>query len=146
VLRVVLDANVFVSALIRPEGPPGRVVQALSVQPPPFELVLSEALADEIHAALGYSKVRKSLRDKTVDPNDWFSNYELLADFAEPTAVTGIAPDPDDDKVIAAAVGGRADFIVTGDKALAGVGAFEAVRIVTPATFLDAILKIGAPR
>ena len=144
-LRVVLDANLFISALIRPEGPPGRVVLLLSVDPPPFKLVLSQALADEIHAVLKYPHVRKCLRAADIDPNDWFNNYELLADFVEPASVNGIAPDPDDDKVLAAALGGQAEFIVTGDRGLLGVGVYQGIRIVSPAMFIDNVLKNTSP-
>jgi putative PIN family toxin of toxin-antitoxin system len=144
-MRVVLDANVFVSALIRPEGPPGRVVFLLSADPRPFDLILSQALADEIHAALGYPRVRKCLRSADIDPNDWFSNYELIADFVEPATVVGVAPDPDDDKVLGTALGGRADFIVTGDHGLLTVGVYETIRIVSPAVFLREVLRITSP-
>ncbi len=30
--RVVIDANVFISALIRPEGPPGRILERLLIK------------------------------------------------------------------------------------------------------------------
>jgi hypothetical protein len=144
-MRVVLDANVFVSALIRPEGPPGRVVLLLSADPPPFDLVLSRELADEIHEALRYPRVRKCLRSAGIDANDWFGNYELIADFVEPAAVVGVAPDPDDDKVLGTALGGRAGFIVTGDRGLLTIGMYETIRIVSPAVFLSDVQNLTSP-
>ena len=145
VIRAVLDTNVFVSALVRPEGPPGRVILLLSADAPPFDLVLSRVLAEEIHAALKYPRVRKCIRSTDIDPNDWFNNYELLADFVEPASVSGVAPDPDDDKVLAAAAGGQADFVVTGDRGLLNIGAYRDIQIVRPAVVLDRVMKSAGP-
>jgi predicted nucleic acid-binding protein len=53
VLRVVLDANVYVSALIRPEGPPGQIVKRF-LSEGSFEIVLSLAIVEETVRAFGY--------------------------------------------------------------------------------------------
>jgi putative PIN family toxin of toxin-antitoxin system len=58
VFRAVLDANVYVSAFVRPEGPPGHIVERL-LQDQAFEVVLSTAIVDEVPQALAYPKVRK---------------------------------------------------------------------------------------
>src|SRR5206468_554692 len=50
-LRVVLDAIVFVSAYIRPEGPPGLIL-GWFLRYVTFELVLTEAIVEEVLAAL----------------------------------------------------------------------------------------------
>ncbi len=47
-----------------------------------------------------------------------------------------IAADPDDDRVLEAAVAGEADFIVSGDRHLLDLGRYEGIEIVTPARFL----------
>jgi predicted nucleic acid-binding protein len=67
VLRAVLDANVYVSAYVRPEGPPGQIVERF-LRDAAFELVLSENIADEVLRALTYPKVRKSARTN-VEPD-----------------------------------------------------------------------------
>jgi predicted nucleic acid-binding protein len=48
-----------------------------------------------------------------------------------------VSEDPDDDKYTAAAIEGRAAFVVTGDPDLLDIGAHESVRIVSPRAFLD---------
>jgi predicted nucleic acid-binding protein len=53
VLRAVLDANVYVSAAIRPEGPPGLVIRRL-LDAAAFEAVLSPAIVAEGLRALAY--------------------------------------------------------------------------------------------
>jgi predicted nucleic acid-binding protein len=48
-----------------------------------------------------------------------------------------VSEDPDDDKYIAAAIEGRAAFVVTGDPDLLDIGEHEGVRTVNPHAFLD---------
>jgi len=48
-----------------------------------------------------------------------------------------VSRDPDDDKYIAAALEGRADFIVAGDSDLLSIREYEKIRIVRPRAFLD---------
>src|SRR5262249_3831343 len=59
-VRAVLDANVFVSGLIRPQGPPGQILVRL-LRDGAFELVVSPAILDELRRSLRYTKVRKYL-------------------------------------------------------------------------------------
>ena len=76
-LRAVLDANVYVSAYVRPEGPPGQIVERL-LRDRAFELVLSAEITEEVLQALAYPKVLKSARTK-VEPDLWFEDIVMLA-------------------------------------------------------------------
>ena len=130
-LRVVLDANVYVSAIIRPEGPPGRVIERF-LRDSAFAIVLSPAIVDETLRALAYTKVRKYIR-RTVDAELWFEDIVLLAELvAGDYAMSGASADPDDDKYLAAALEGRATLVVTGDPDLLALGEYEGIRIVSP--------------
>jgi putative PIN family toxin of toxin-antitoxin system len=135
VLRVVLDANVYVSAIIRPEGPPGRVVERF-LRDSAFEIVLSPAIVEETLRALTYAKVRKYVRG-TVDPQLWFEDIVLLAELvAGDYEMSAASVDSDDDKYLAAALEGRATLVVTGDPDLLALEAHQGVRIVNPRAFL----------
>jgi putative PIN family toxin of toxin-antitoxin system len=135
VLRAVLDANVFVSAYVRPEGPPGQIVERL-LRDGAFEVVLSEAIAEEVLRALAYPKVRKSARS-TLAPDLWFEDVVVLAHFVSGDhQMSPMSEDPDDDKYLAAAIEGRASFVVTGDPDLLVLTEHEGVRIVNPRAFL----------
>ena len=126
-----LDANVYVNAIIRPEGPPGRVIERF-LRDSAFAIVLSPAIVDETLRALAYTKVRKYLR-RTVDPELWFEDIVLLAELvAGDYAMSGASTDPDDDKYLAAALEGRATLVVTGDTDLLALGEYEGIRIVSP--------------
>jgi hypothetical protein len=135
-IPVLLDANVVISAALRPSGPPGRIViELLSRQA--FELVLSPEIVAEAERALTQAKVRKYL----LEPREarlWLADLVALAEVVEDTGrVMGACRDPADDRVLAAAVEGHAAVIVTGDRDLLALEEYEGIAIVTPRAFLD---------
>ena len=136
-IRAVLDANVYISAALRPEGPPGRIIERFLRQAA-FEIVLSSAIADEIFRAFTYPKIRKYMRLGLDEL--WFEDIAVLAELVSGDyQLSGVSQDPDDDKYIAAAVEGRAAFVVAGDLDLLRVKEHEGIRIVRPRAFLDLI-------
>lgn len=135
-LRAVLDANVFVSAFVRPEGPPGQIVERL-LRDAAFEVVLSGPIVDEVLEALAYPKVLKAARTKVL-PDLWFEDIVVLAQFVTtPADIAAVSDDPDDDKYLAAALEARASFVVSGAADLLAIGEHQGVRIVKPRAFLD---------
>lgn len=134
-LRAVLDANVFISAALRPQGPPGRIIKSF-LSSGPFEIVLSDAIIEEVLNAFRYPKLQKRL-PQDFSGERWFDNIAVLADLvAGEYEITGISKDPDDDKYIAAAIEGRADFVVAGDSDLLSLKEYRGIRFVTPRAFL----------
>ena len=101
-----------------------------------FEIVVSSAIVEEVLRALAYPKIRKHIRGN-VEPELWFEDIVILAQFsAGEYEVRGVSEDPDDDKYIAAAVEGRAAFVVSGDPHLLGIKQHEGLRFVSPRTLL----------
>lgn len=138
-IRAVLDANVYVSAAVRPEGPPGQIVGRF-LQGGAFEIVMSQAIVEEVLRALSYPKVRKYIRPG-LDPELWFEDIVVLAHLvAGDREFERVSKDPDDDKYIAAAVEGRAGFVVAGDSDLLDVKEYDGIRIVSPRAFLDLLV------
>ena len=134
-LRVVLDANVYISAIIQPAGAPGQLVERF-LRDASFEVVVSTAIVDEVLRALAYPKVRKLLRG--ADAQLWFEDLVVLTDLvAGAQQLSGVCKDPDDDKYVAAALEGRAAYVVTGDRAFLDLKEHAGVKIVTPRAFLD---------
>ena len=125
----------YLSAIIQPGGTPGRLVERF-LRDAAFEIVLSPAIVDEVLRALAYPKVRKMLRG--VDAQLWFEDLVVLADLvAGAQQLSGVCKDPDVDKYVAAALEGRAAFVVTGDRAFLALKEPAGVEIVTPRAFLD---------
>jgi len=136
-LRAVLDANVYISAIIQPGGPPGKVLERF-LSAASFDLVISPQIVDEVLRALAYPKVRKVLRG--VDAQLWFEDIVVLADLvAGAHEISRVSRDPDDDKYLAAALEGRAAYVVTGDRAFLALREHAGVEIVTPRAFLDLV-------
>ena len=135
-VRAVLDANVYVSAAVRAEGPPGQIIERF-LRGGSFEIVMSQDIVDEVLRALTYPKVRKYVRPG-LDPELWFEDIVVLSQLvAREQAVAGASKDPDDDKYIAVAIEGRAGFIVAGDADLLDLKEYEGIRIVSARVFLD---------
>ena len=138
-IRAVLDANIYVSAAVRPEGPPGQVIDRF-LRSGAFEIVMSQAIVDEVLRALTYPKVRKYIRPG-LDPELWFEDIIVLSHLVvgDPE-FQGASKDPDDDKYIAAAIEGRAGFLVAGDSDLLDLKEYDGIRIVSPRLFLDLLI------
>lgn len=138
-IRAVLDANVYVSAAVRPEGPPGRIIERF-LRGGAFEIVMSQAIVEEVLRALTYPKVRKYIRPG-LDPELWFEDVIVLSHLvvADPE-FEGVSKDPGDDKYIAAAIEGRAGFVVAGDSDLLDLKEYDGIRIVRPRVFLDLLV------
>ena len=116
-MKVVLDTNVLLSGLMKPDGVPGKIVRAWRAGQ--FDLLLSEAMLDEIGRALAYPKIRRHLNwdQETI------SRFLLLLRFkAEVVDIGGISADvpgdPDDSPVLATLIAGGGSFLVSGDSDL----------------------------
>jgi uncharacterized protein len=138
-LRAVLDANVYASALVKPEGPPGRILRRLLADRA-FEVVLSGPIIAELRRCLDYPKLRKYLSLSDLEIEQWILALELISDMVVPRReIRAVSDDPDDDHLLGAAIEGRAAFLVTGDRHVLSLGEYEGVRIVTPAEFIKMI-------
>ena len=141
--RAVLDTNVFVSGLISPKGRPAAFLSAFRSKQ--FILASSPPINEEIIEVLNRPHIREryGLGDRIFDVS--FILWELaevVIDFPE----VKVCRDPDDDKFLATAVAGGADYLVTGDVAdLLRLHRYKDVTIVSPREFVS-VLKSRALR
>ena len=131
-MRVVLDANVVISALLAPAGAPARVL--LAWQDGAFEAVVCDLLLEEIERALSYPKLRRRVpADDAEALVEWLRRSAILAPDPEGTPPID-SPDPGDDYLIALAAERRA-VIVSGDAHLLGLS--ERIPVYPAAAFLE---------
>ena len=136
-MRVVLDTNVLLSALISPHGPPDRIYRAW--RSARFEIVTSTAQLDEIRRASRYPKLRAILPPHRlgamVNNLQRAIILETLPDSSEAMALA----DLNDAFLLAMALAGEANYLVTGDRraGLLQLGRGGSARIVTPIRFCE---------
>jgi putative PIN family toxin of toxin-antitoxin system len=138
-MRAVLDTNILVSATLIRGGNDDRILRAW--QRGAFELVLSPPILREIGRVFLYEKLQ---RYRWMSEEDVTVLLELLA--SESLLVPGkvavkASRDPEDDKFLAAALEGKARYVVSGDKDLLDLKVYQNVRIITPAAFLQILRK-----
>ena len=138
-MRLVLDTNTAVSGLIW-GGVPGRLIDAAAAGK--ALIIGSVPLLDELQGVLSRRKFSDQLAKLNANADDLFDGYAALMRMVAPSAIGPvILADPDDDIVLATAVGGSADAIVSGDAHLLGIGEFRGIPIMTPAA---AVSRLGA--
>jgi putative PIN family toxin of toxin-antitoxin system len=120
VLRVVVDVNVLVSAVMRLSSVPGSVVSMWRAGY--FELLVSPQLLAELREVLGRAHLTRYVTSSEAD--ELLSVLEQNATWVEDPPVTErvVPGDPDDDYLVALARAGRAHVIVTGDADLLDAG------------------------
>lgn len=130
-MRVVLDVNVLVAALLSRAEAPGRLI-ALWLEGA-FELIVSEELLEELRRALAYPKLRKyiSRQDAAAFISLLRSTASMLADAERPDH---ISRDPGDDYLLALAKA-SASILVSGDRDLLVLA--PELPIQEPAAFLE---------
>ena len=134
--RAVFDTTVLISAFIRPGGLADELLTLAAEGR--FELVLSSAIIIETWRKLVSSdhiRTRYPFSDERVHIF-CLSLSRISADVLRSTKpLSGVVRDPNDDMIIACAIDGRADTIVSRDKDLLSLGAFRGVPIVSPEIF-----------
>ena len=131
-MRVVLDTNVLLSALISPHGHPDAIYRAWRAAR--FEVVTSAHQLDELRRASRYPKFKAVLQPHRVGA--MVNNLQRAVVLEHlPTGIE--ADDPNDAFLLAMAVANEAEYLVTGDRraGLLQRGSIDRTRIVTPAAF-----------
>lgn len=140
-MRLVLDTNTVISGLIW-SGSPSQLIDAALLRQ--IQLISNAALLSELHDVILRSKFIKPLQHRKLDANDLFEGYAALVTIVPNiTIVPTILADPSDDQVLAAALSGKADFIVSGDdRHVTPLGSFEGIRIVNAKDAVDLINRL----
>jgi putative PIN family toxin of toxin-antitoxin system len=131
IIRVVLDTNVLISALLF-KGELSRIVglwQKGKIIP-----VISKETFDELRTVLEYSKFSLSRAEiKSLIEHDILPFFEVVNVSKH---VKGTCRDPEDDKFISCAISASVDWIVTGDKDLSDLKKYQSIRIIHASDFI----------
>jgi hypothetical protein len=134
-LAVVLDVNVVVSAVMSPYGAPRSVL--LAWQAGEYEHVTSDGITVEVAAKLLDPAVGGRFHVTLADVQAVITLLRRETRIVAPSSPAPVTGDPEDDHVLAVALEGHADYLVTGDKRLLRLARHGETVIVSPRDFLS---------
>ena len=133
-MRVVLDTNVILSALVFPGEKPDQLLERSRRRE--FELFVSPFILGELERIL-----RLKFRYTPIEIRERIDSIRRMAKVVEPAERPDLVRAKDDDnRVLECTVTAEADYLVTGDKRdLLSLQKVETVQIVTARTFADSL-------
>lgn len=132
-VSVVLDTVVFVRSLLNPQSVWGRVIFDAGDA---YRLIVSDSVQEEIVRVIARPELKRKYRFVAGRGQAVVLARLAEADVVAVSDVPAVSRDPKDDKFLAAAKAGRADYLVSEDYDLLVLGEYEGTRIVDAATFL----------
>ena len=130
-MRVVVDTNVFISAALKENSPPGTAAHLAAAS----HLLLKSTITEqELFVTLAQRRLAPLIPPRF---RNWLSEILAAAELVAITERIAACRDPKDDKFLELAVTGRADVIITGDRDLLALNPFRSIAIITPAEFVQ---------
>jgi putative PIN family toxin of toxin-antitoxin system len=140
--RIVIDTNILVSAILTPEGNPAKILKL--VLEGKLNLIISPAILEETRQVFNYPKLVMLMEKNNITRQEVYGFLDKMSRVALITPgkleINAIPEDPADNKIIACALEGNADFIISGDHHLTDLKIFQGIKIVGPAAFLKSLI------
>lgn len=132
-MRVVIDTNILVSALISPAGMPAAIYN--SWERNRFILLTCAEHLEELRATLHKPKIAELIKPYTA--GRLVNQIRRLAREVDHLPRVERSPDPGDDYLLALAEAGDADYLVTGDKSgLLSLNQHKSTRMIRARDFV----------
>lgn len=131
-LKIVLDTNVYVSATLSPKGSSGRVWDFARQRR--FRLITSPYIVNETGRVL-----RRLGKVKAQAVTRRLKDIAHIAEIVQPTTSLQVVRDPKDDAIVECAVDGKAGMIVSLDKDLLTLKAYDNIPILHVVDLLRAL-------
>jgi len=132
-LKVVIDTNVFVSALLSAHGTPRRIIDLWKTGE--ITLCITKDILEEyIDVLRRFDFIEKHELKRLLD---LFKKRMNLIFIAFTPSLSVIKDDPGDNKFIECAIAAKAQYIISGDNHLKALKTYRNIKIVSPAEFLQ---------
>ncbi|MGH7030131.1 MAG: putative toxin-antitoxin system toxin component, PIN family [Stellaceae bacterium] len=129
-MRVVVDTNVFISAVLKERSLPSDAVHLAAER----DLLLKSSTTEqELLITLARPRLAPLIPERFLG---WLEEVLAAAELVPITQQIVVCRDPKDDKFLELSVNGHADLIVSGDADLLALNPFRSIPIITPAAFV----------
>ena len=134
-MRIVLDTNQHISAVIRPNGHPAQIMKLWRIGL--IELAISPFILEEFEAVVHRPRIQQKNNLSDADIAEYLEILRTSAVLV-PGAITvnAVPDDPDDNIIIACAIEAEVDMIISGDQHLLSLGSYQRIPIVKAVDFL----------
>ena len=134
-MRAVVDTNILVRALIRPQGVVGPILRYL--RQGRYTLLYSDATLNELVDVLNRPRIRDKYGLSDEDIRTVVALILRRGEHVVPNVPVTACRDPHDNKFLEVAVSGEADVIVSGDDDLLALSPFQGIPVISPRGFLE---------
>ena len=134
-MRIAVDTNVFISTIIKPENKVGMII--VRMRNGEYTLLYSLEVLEEILEVVTRDKIWKRYRLTEETLNTFVNSIITYGERVQVLTVLNVCRDPDDNMLLALALDGKADYIVSGDRDLLDLSSFQDIPIIKPAEFLS---------
>jgi putative PIN family toxin of toxin-antitoxin system len=134
-MRVVLDANIYFSALISDKGNPAAIINSwLSGE---FDILISQPILDELLRVTSYERIQNKYRKVKETRLEFAELIAKQGTWIEPVkTLSAVTRDKSDNVYLECAVEGEAQYIVSGDEHLLELGEYQGIIVLSPASFV----------
>jgi putative PIN family toxin of toxin-antitoxin system len=140
-VRAVLDTNIVIAGLLW-RGPSHALLG--HVMDGRLQCFSSAPLIEELRRVLGYGKLAGRIGSLNTTATRLADDYRTLIEMAIVADISpAIAADPEDDVLLATALGAGAEIIVSGDAHLLNLKRYQSIDILTP---VQALLRLESQR
>ena len=134
-MKVVLDANIFVSSLVNTQGNPKRIMSAW--EEGGFDLLVSAPILEEVGRVLRYPRIAKRHKQDEQAIQRFLELLKNEAILIEPKKrLSVVSEDESDNRYLECALEGKAQYLVSGDNHLLDIGEYKGIIILTPVAFV----------
>ena len=138
-MRVVLDTNQYISAIIRPNGHPAQIVKLWRIGL--IEVAISPFILEEFEAVVHRPRIQQKHNLSDADIAEYLEVLRTFAVLVPGTITVNAVPDdPDDNIIIACAIEAEVDMIISGDQHLLSLGSYQGIPIVKAVDFLSSYI------